>query len=615
MYFGILEAIPEPLVAGFKQRVQEVWKDLKDNLQEKAKAIWNNPKVKEVVEKGEKVAEEAKKALRDVVENVRNEIDRISKEVEQIKDNVDTTSLKDKVQQAWNDFKKKVEEKSEEVKNNPNVKEIIEATDKAIEDAKGNVKAIIDAVQQAIDSISKEAEKVKKNADTTSLKDKVEQAWNDFKKKVEEKSEEVKNNPKVKEIIEATDKAIEDAKGNFKAIIDAVQKAIDSVSKEAEKVKKNADTTSLKDKVEQAWNDFKKKVEEKSEEVKNNPKVKEIIEATDKAIEDAKGDVKAIIDAVHKAIESISKEAEQIKDNVDTISWKEKIVKTWEDFKKKVEEKSEEVKNNPKVKEIIEATDKAIEDAKGDVKAIIDAVHKAIESISKEGEKVEENADATSWKEKVKGAWNDFKKKVDQKSEEIKNNPKVKEIIEATDKAIENAKGEAKEIVDAVHKAIDNISIRSYEVLAEPAGHDSVKEKLEKAWNNFKKIIADKVDEIIRDPKTKEILDKSEKVINEAHENAKNIIESIRKAADESSKNTDENSAKSVANIYVSNVKEAWESFKRKIAATYNNVWEKQKVKTAIDDGERTLLRIQDSAQDVVDAIRRELEKSHDNSQ
>ncbi|KAI4482666.1 hypothetical protein M0804_008519 [Polistes exclamans] len=486
-----------------------------------------------------------------------NEVDKFQNELEETWVNVRNTMDKN--------YNKLLEDPSISASFLNTFNELIEEVNKANE-------RIIDNARDQVDNLHKSNGKAENNFNT--WQDFVLDSWNAFQDKLWDQYEKFMENPKVQEIVREIENAMRTTKDILEVVIEDTRARIDAErSENADQVVEFEDS-GLQEKAQDIWKRFKYQLREKYDKFINNPKVKEITEKFNKALDKSKQSLKNIISSIRKkrVTDSRSYNLEETQEP-QVAGFKEKVQEAWNDLKNNLKEKAKAIWNNPTVKEVVEKGEQAAEQANKALRDAIENVRNEIDRIAKEAERLKENADTTSWKEKAEKVWNDFKKKVQEKSEEIRNNPKKTEVLE------------------------------------EPPNKSSVKENVEKVWNDFKRIITDKVDEILRDPKTKDILNKSEKIINDVQGNLKSFIESLRKAADDSSKDTDENSAKSAAATYLRNVKEAWDSFKKKIAATYKNVWEKQRVKTAVADSEHFLLRISYSIQDVVDSIRKELEK------
>ncbi|KAI4488625.1 hypothetical protein M0802_011441 [Mischocyttarus mexicanus] len=583
---NVLGKLNEPTNGKFENELEETWTDVRNTIDKYFNELLNDPSVsKSFLSTITELTDEINNVNTRIIDNGRDQVDNLVKSNGKGESNIDLSN--NDAFEFWSAFQNRMWEQYGKDMENPKVQVIVRKVEDGLKTSRNIVEGVVDKTREQIDAV---------------------------------KSENVELDPKAKEIAEKVTNELEKSKkslNNFINLVGVNQKEIlESFNPLNNPLKslnwdkaQEQQVEGFKERVRGVLQNLKNNLKEKNRGFWNDPTLNDILDRRDRSVEQIKEARNDVIENLRNEIDSITNEAENLKTNADAASVKDKVQEAWNDFKKKVVKKSEEIKNNPNVKEIIEATDKAIEDAKNDVKKITEAVHKAIESISKETEKLKGNV-KTSLKDKVQEAWNDFKKEIIEKSEEIKNNPKVREIVEATDKAIEDAKNDAKKIIDAVHKAIENITkeIGREEVYSNPPS--SVKEKVEQVWNDFKKTITNKVEEVIRDPRTKDLLNKSEKWLNEFQENMKNIIGSIRKAADDASDDTNENSAKSAAEVYVRNVKEAWEAFKGKIATTYKNVWDKKRVKSALDDGERVIPKIEESAEDVVRSIRKEVEET-----
>lgn len=88
---------------------------------------------------------------------------------------------------------------------------------------------------------------------------------------------------------------------------DEVEKRSEENSGFEENLEENSEALGLKDKAQQAWDDFKKELEKKSKEILNNPKIKKAVEEGERAVRHAKESVSEIIDSIRNQIKQIEK--------------------------------------------------------------------------------------------------------------------------------------------------------------------------------------------------------------------------------------------------------------------------------------------------------------------
>ncbi|XP_047357736.1 uncharacterized protein LOC124952233 [Vespa velutina] len=526
----------EPEISVFQNNLKETWTNVKNTIQEK---------IKELVEDSS-ISNDFLNTVETLIHKLKLTIEESIEGSDKLKD---PEPSKNELVYSWVEHQKTFEEQYEEMKNF-NVQAISDEIKNAIKKTKAAVQIAIDIVRARIENVEKNNDKeivIEYDDDGLKINDKVRQSWNEFKNQLKEK---ILNNPKVKDIVEKTNKMIEEIKNDLENIIGAIDK-----TRYFEEKKDDFANYNWKERSKKTLENLKKKLEENLKDNLNKPKIQAIIKKTNKTIENTKDTIKKIIESIRNSNNKNLKQSEnpvneeELKDgekddlefNVFGISVKE----AWNDFKKHFDDKLKKILNNPEVKEIFEALKKDIEKM----------FPKQSENPENEEELKDggiEDLESDVFGKTVKEAWNDFKKHVDDKLKEILNNPKVKEIFEALKKEIEKR----------FSKQLENLENYEFDVFGK-----SVKE----AWNDFKKHFDDKLKKILNNPEVKEIFEA--------------LKEEIKKRFPKQLENLENHEFEG----FGKSIKETWNDFKKHFNDKLKKLLNNPKIKEIIEEGEKAV--------------------------
>ncbi|KAK2576287.1 hypothetical protein KPH14_005653 [Odynerus spinipes] len=150
LHKGHSEVETEAELAKFKDDLKEAWRKVKTVVKEKYEEVVNDSRIRETIkDSADKLVEKTKEAIEKVLDSARQKIDKIT----QKKPEPEVAGIKDKAQEAWNDFKKLVEEKYHKIIENPKVQEIMQEAEKAVQKAKDTVNNILSKVREEIEKI------------------------------------------------------------------------------------------------------------------------------------------------------------------------------------------------------------------------------------------------------------------------------------------------------------------------------------------------------------------------------------------------------------------------------------------------------------------------------
>ncbi|XP_046824782.1 kinetochore protein ndc-80-like [Vespa crabro] len=466
----------EPEISIFQNNLKETWTNVKNTIQEK---------IKELVEDSS-ISNDFLNTVEILIHKLKLTIEESIEGSDKPKD---PEPSKNELVYSWVEHQKTFEEQYEEMKNS-NVQAISDEIKNAIKKTKAAIQIAIDIVRARIENVEKNNDKeivIEYDDNGLKINDKLRLTWNEFKNQLKEK---ILNNPKVKDIIEKTNKMIKEIKDDLENIIDAIDK-----TRYFEEKKEDFANYGWKERSKRTLENLKNKLEENLKDNLNKPKLQAIIEKTNKTIEYTKDTIKKIIESIRNSKQPKNPEnEEELKDggmeDLEFDVFGKTVKEAWNDFKKHVDDKLKKILNNPEVKEIFETLKKEI------IKRFL----MQLENL--------ENFEFDVFGKSVKETWNDFKKHVDDKLKQILNNPEVKEIFEAL----------KKEIKKRFLMQLENLENFEFDVFGK-----SVKE----TWNDFKKHVHDKLKKLLNNPKIKEIIEEGEKAVKQGKNSVKEIIESI----------------------------------------------------------------------------------------
>ncbi|KAL2715245.1 kinetochore protein ndc-80-like [Vespula squamosa] len=575
---------------------KELLEPEKTELQEHLKNVWTN--VKNVLKENYKELKKNSSLSNTFLNTVDTFIDQIELSIDESFEgsNKNSEPPKNDLVNSWNKYQETVTKRYEE-RQNSKVQAIVNEIETAIRTTKTATQRTIDNTCARIENVEKNNDKeivIEYEDDDLRIKDKVPQGWNNFKQYVKEKYEKFMNNPKVKDIIEKTNKMMEETKNMMKNIIESVRKEINRPQNSEDR-----ETPNFKEKSQETWEDFKNKLEKKYKEMLNDSKVKEVMEKTDKSNENTEDLMNRITDSDNAETDTISKteNSDEKEENSTTLGMKEKTKKVWDDLKKKIEDKRKEILD-PKIKKALEK----IKKTKDSIKEIIESINNRIKKGSKpqNSEEEQENSRTLRLKDKAKKALNDLKKILD----EFLNNPKVKEIIEAIKKNIPKPpKTQPRDDPNSTQTELDNFKDEE-ELKNEEDDTESVMRKNRKeSWADFKKKVEKKIKEILNNDKMKEIIEAVKKIIDRRPKPENS--DEVEKHSEENSgfeENLEENSE---ALGLKDKAQQAWDNFKNEFKKILNN----PKIKKIIEEGERAVRQAKESVPEIIDSIRNQIKQ------
>ncbi|XP_035743556.1 uncharacterized protein LOC118451274 [Vespa mandarinia] len=526
----------EPEISVFQNNLKETWTNVKNTIQEK---------IKELVEDSS-ISNDFLNTVETLIHKLKLTIEESIEGSDKLKD---PEPSKNELVYSWVEHQKTFEEQYEEMKNS-NVQAISDEIKNAIKKTKAAIQIAIDIVRARIENIEKNNDKeivIQYDDDGLKINDKVWQSWNEFKNQLKEK---ILNNPKVKDIVEKTNKMIEKIKDDLENIIDAIDK-----TRYFEEKKDDFANYSWKERSKKTLENLKKKLEDNLKDNLNKPKVQAIIKKTNKTIENTKDTIKKIIESIRNSIDKNPKQPEnpeneeELKDgrmeDLESDVFGKTVKEGWNDFKKHIDDKFKKILNNLEVKEIFEALKKEIKKR----------FPNQLENL--------ENYEFDVFGKTVKEAWNGFKKQVDDKLKKILNNPEVKEIFEAL----------KKEIKKRFPKQLENLENYEFDVFGK-----TVKE----AWNGFKKQVDDKLKKILNNPEVKEIFEALKKEITKRFPKQLENLENEEELKDGRIEDLE-------FDVFGKSVKETWNDFKKDFNDKLKKLLNNPKIKEIIEEGEKVV--------------------------
>ncbi|XP_043674245.1 uncharacterized protein PF11_0207-like [Vespula pensylvanica] len=476
--------LSDPEIVQFQNSLKEIWTDVKNTLKKTCNEM-------------------AQDCL--TTNTLNTLIDRIKLSVEESIEGSDenlhknSESSKNELVDSWVDYKKKLTEQYKE-EQNPNMQAIINEVETAIKKTKKIMQIAVDSARARVENAEKNNDKevvLEYDDNGFTIKDKAQQSWKQFK----ENCKQLFNNPRVKNIVEKTKKMIERVKDVIKNTIESVQKESKKVSKpeNSEEEEKDRETPTFKEKTQETWNDFKKKLEEKYKEMFNNSKNKNsnekeensmilsLVEETKKVLEDLKKLEKEMKEILNNSKPQNSEERKE-----DSTSSNAKTKKAVDEMKKKIVAKFNEILIKSKIKEILEK-------AKSNIKEIIESIKNNLGKRPKQPNDFENEKELKDEKDdsefdvmrkNIREAWNDFKKKVDKKVKEILDYIKSKETKKKFDKRSkpensETLKKHSEENSGSEEDSKENSG--SEEDSEKNSRTPGLKDKVQKTWENSKK--------------------------------------------------------------------------------------------------------------------------------